>query len=133
MIRAKLVFFITVANLVEPFLNEFQTDAPMAPFLYEDLKFLLTSIVERIVKKEILDDTLVTSIDLKKRDNFLKALQIDLGFKTQKALSNVKTKVLEEKITKFKIACFNFYFGVVEKLFERLPLKYNLTRYISCE
>lgn len=33
--KAKLMFFVSVANDVEPFLKKFQTSKPMAPFLFE--------------------------------------------------------------------------------------------------
>lgn len=36
---AKLAFFISLSSLVEPFLIDFQSDAPLTPFLYEDLQF----------------------------------------------------------------------------------------------
>ena len=35
--KAKLAFFSSVAHDIEPFLCKFQTAAPMAPFLYDDL------------------------------------------------------------------------------------------------
>lgn len=35
---AKLAVFVLIAKLLQPFLKLYQTDAPMIPFLYNDLE-----------------------------------------------------------------------------------------------
>ena len=51
----KLHFFAYVANLVEPFLVKYQTDNPMIPFLYFDLKEIIIKLLEIIVKPDVLE------------------------------------------------------------------------------
>jgi len=41
LLDSKLAFFITIANDMEPFLREFQTDAPMLPFLHSGVSIIL--------------------------------------------------------------------------------------------
>ena len=42
----KLHFFCYVAGIVEPFLKEYQTDIPMIPFLYFDLKAVIRNLLD---------------------------------------------------------------------------------------
>ena len=51
----KLHFFAYVANIVEPFLVKYQTDNPIIPFLYFDLKEIIIKLLEIIVKPDILE------------------------------------------------------------------------------
>lgn len=37
LVRVKLEFFCSIANILQPFLSNFQTDRPMVPFLVTDL------------------------------------------------------------------------------------------------
>lgn len=49
---AKLTFFANIAQKTEVFLTEYQSDAPLAPFLYSDLTKLMTQLMELFVKKK---------------------------------------------------------------------------------
>ena len=44
---AKLAFFISIAEILEPFLKSYQSSSPMLPFLYDDL----LSKTKRLMKK----------------------------------------------------------------------------------
>ena len=43
LIVPKLQFFVSVVNLVEPFLTKYQTDKPMVPFMNYDIKKIIIS------------------------------------------------------------------------------------------
>ncbi|GBM79331.1 hypothetical protein AVEN_32947-1 [Araneus ventricosus] len=49
----KLTFFETMATIIEPFIHEFQGEAPLSHFLYETIKNLLQSVMTRFVKQDI--------------------------------------------------------------------------------
>ena len=55
MIVAKLQLFSFVADHFKLFLTAYQTDAPMIPFLYNDLKKLVVELLSLIVKTEIIE------------------------------------------------------------------------------
>lgn len=73
MLSVKLAFMLPVAEELEPFLAEFQTDKPMLLFLYAALDSLLRSLLGRIVKKQILcaadTSSKLLKINLEKPDN----------------------------------------------------------------
>ena len=48
---AKLGFFIYAAGLFEPYLKSYQSNQPMVPFIYFDLKKLVTSLLKLFVKE----------------------------------------------------------------------------------
>lgn len=52
---AKLASALSIAEELEPFLREFQTDEPMVPFLSAAPKSILPSPLSRISKKEVLN------------------------------------------------------------------------------
>ena len=72
MLSPKLAFFISSAGCVEPFLREFQCDAPMAPFLFDELTSLTHTIMSKVLKSKCLNVKVeaITDIELKD-DNIL--------------------------------------------------------------
>lgn len=81
LLEAKLAFFESFAKLVEPFLTFFQSDAPLAPYLYERLHGLIENVMKKIVIKEVFKiyDSL-EKIDLSKEENLLPISKIELPF-----------------------------------------------------
>lgn len=47
---AKLAFLLSFSKEVAPFLNLYQTDRPMIPFLGADLSDLMSSVMARFIK-----------------------------------------------------------------------------------
>lgn len=84
---AKLAFFRSMCSLFEPFLTEFQTDAPMAPFLYNDLKSLIMTLLERVVSPDHLTSvkSKIEKVDLSPK-NLILSKHLDLGFATRDSL-----------------------------------------------
>ena len=53
LVAAKLQFFSFVSSIVEPYLRKYQTDKPMIPFVYFDLKDLVIKLLDIIVKPKV--------------------------------------------------------------------------------
>ena len=51
---AKLEFFGYIASLLQNILLKYQTDAPMIPFLFEDLFSIAKSLMDLIIKPDVL-------------------------------------------------------------------------------
>ena len=51
----KLQLFISVATVIQPYLQEFQADAPMLPFVPAEIVSLLEKLMQRFVKQSILE------------------------------------------------------------------------------
>lgn len=53
LLLAKLAFFEILGNELQPFLTEFQTDAPLVPYLFTSLSIMIKNGMYSFVKKEI--------------------------------------------------------------------------------
>ena len=88
----KLTFFSFISRIVEPYLKMFQSDKPMVPFLYFELKSVIKSLMELIVKSEVLEEcktsSSLKSLDLSKGDNLLHPKNVELGFGVKDLLLN---------------------------------------------
>lgn len=126
MIGPKLGFFKTLAADAEPFLSEFQSNWPYAPYLYTELNNLLRNVMKRFVKA----DEVKVGVDLGNEENLLSLKMVDLGFLTKSEIRKVKNcKDVDiwmlRKDAKRALKTF------VKKLVERTPLKYSLTEHLT--
>ena len=84
LIVAKLHFFSYIAGLLEPFLKLYQTDYPMVPFLFLDIKAILGNLLTIVVKPNILQkcNTAIkmAEMDLCEEKNVMKPKDIHMGF-----------------------------------------------------
>ena len=58
LIVAKFQFFCFMANMVEPFLVKYQSNAPLVPFMYHDISSLLKSLMLLVFKSEVVTSNL---------------------------------------------------------------------------
>lgn len=135
LLPAKLAFMLSITEELEPFLSEFQTDKPMVPFLSSALHNILRSLLARIVKKDILDaaDTpsKLLKVDLEKLENCVPVPAFDIGFAAKNELRKAP-KIPPLSLLQFKKDCVSFIKACCQKVVERSPLKYKLTRGASC-
>lgn len=104
----------------------------MAPFLYSALTNLLTAVLGRFVKPEILTKADVQKLDLSKLDNLLPVKDVSLGYATKVAFRKQNQKLNDKDILVFKNDCRKHLIASVEKIRERSPLAYKLTKGITC-
>lgn len=63
-IQAKLAYFKTIWDHLEPFLKQFQSDEPLGPYLSTDLQNILQFMMKNFVKPEIMEKEKLTEIDV---------------------------------------------------------------------
>nr|XP_054921779.1 uncharacterized protein LOC129382223 [Dermacentor andersoni] len=131
LLSAKLTFMLCIAEELQPFLAQFQTDSPVLPFLGTALENLLRSLMSRIVKKEVMmaaDSPLkLIKVDMDQHANVLATPKIDLGFATKNALRKAP-KLSDGTIFEFRRDYTAFIKNCANKIAERSPLKFKLTR-----
>lgn len=97
LVQAKLNFFILIAKVLKPFLEKFQTESPMMPFMADELKIILFTLLSKFIKRYVLDSATtmaqLAKIDVYKDTNLVPAKKVDIGFA---ASWNVE-KVVKEK------------------------------------
>ena len=85
--EAKLNFFIAAAENSEPFIKNFQSETPMAPFSYDDLTELLRIMMSKVMKPAAMKGKSNALIQISlDDDNVLSAANVDIGFSTKSAL-----------------------------------------------
>lgn len=128
---AKLEFFRSLASDLEPFLSEFQTDSPLAPFLYDSLSTIVNTQMDRVVKPSVLlENQPRKNLELK-NENLVSAKHVKLGIAVKSALRSME-KQPDLSILIFRKECKNVIVKFINKMLERSPLKYGLTKAISC-
>ena len=131
---AYIEFSLSLCRDIEPFLKLFQSERPLAVFLFRKLKELVVSMMERFVRSDVLQANAsgnkFLGIDLKKDENFVSLASINVGFGAKAVLRKLATteKTLEREFRKGAQALL---IRLIEKLIEKCPLKYKLTRAIS--
>lgn len=137
-LRAKHLFWISIAQEFEPFLTLYQADRPLIPFLASDLDNLLRNLMVRFVKDDIMASSTsylkLASIDISSEDNCKSAKLIDVGIATKRELENLRReeKATQKEILEFRIQCKTFLVKSVEKMLDKCPLKYLLVRCMRC-
>ena len=85
-----------MSDIVEPFLKKYQSDKPMIPFMYEDLKDLVSRLLELFVKPAILEKNKtgkkMMKLDLYDKEILLSADKINVGFAAESELNDLKKK-----------------------------------------
>lgn len=130
LLQAKLSFFASLAEEMETFLRQFQSDAPMAPFIYQDMFNLLKCCMERIVKEDVFKSNPIMTIDVNKVENMKSAKEVDIGYAARGALRKCKN-VKDLDILHFRQECKVSLTSLVGKLIEKCPLNYPLTKSLS--
>ena len=117
---------------------KYQTDEPMVMFLAEDLYDMVTKLMNKFVKKSVLDSTYsmykIANLDVLDKKNHKAAGEIDIGFTAKATLGNLaKSKVVSDRgILEFQMKCTKFLSHVTNKILERSPMKYKLVRSLYC-
>lgn len=136
---AKLQFFINVAKQLKPFLERYQTDKPMMPFIAEDLQGVFVSVLSRFVKRSVLDaitsQQALAKLDVQKKENIVSPPEkVEIGFAAKQALEIAKKEkhgqvsVSQRQLYESFQGCIAFLRGVAEKIQERSPWKYSFVR-----
>lgn len=132
LLPVKLTFVVCLANEVEPFLRQFQTEDPLVPFSYTALKKMLLNDMKQFVTEEALSDLYdLTEIDLNE-DKKIPTKNIDLSFRVKAAFRKVdKSKYKDIDILSFKKDACQCFKRFCLKLLDKCPLKYPIIRALS--
>lgn len=138
LIEAKLSFYRSVGKEIQPFLTLYQTDKPMMPFLCSDLYDLLKSLMNRVMKFDVMvtNNSAIKLCEVKvnDRDNHQPYKKVDIGFTADKILKKLvnEKKISERQEMEFRQEAKSFIIAILSKLLNKCPLQYSLVRNMSC-
>lgn len=130
----KFHFFSDIASILSLYLKQFQTDAPMMPFVSLALEDIIRLLMKMILRSSVVTeaDTAynLIKIDVSKKENQLPNDSIKLPTATKSSLSSASAS--HTKKLQFKADCAIMIKELVLKLQERCPLKYIFVRSLKC-
>lgn len=134
LVLAKLNFFVCIAKVLMPYLELFQTDKPMMPYISDELQKILTNLLNRFVKKSVLDTTRnIVKVDFNKKENIVSPDKVDVGFAAKQVVDDAEKskKASKLQVYEFHQECITFLQKMTEKILERCPLKFATIRALN--
>ena len=88
----RISFFQYVASIIEPFLKFFQSDKPLSSFLYQELEKIIYSLLEKLIKWEVLavNKSVFKMMKLDLNTNRVQYKNVKIGIVTTSLLNKLK-------------------------------------------
>ena len=138
LLSAKLLFCVSVAKQLLPFLTRYQSDKPMVPFLCTDLFKVVKQLMDRFVKSAVMKDITspakLIADSLLKEENLVDYAKVDIGFVAENAVKDAQKnkKVTDRQILSFRLSCRSWLQRIVTKLLDKTAIQYRLGRDMIC-
>ncbi|KXJ11527.1 hypothetical protein AC249_AIPGENE22736 [Exaiptasia diaphana] len=118
---AKMHFLISIADLFNLFLVDFQKEEPLIHVLYDQFISISKRLIGRFIKNEALKDQRgcdLSKLNLEYGENQLSDNSLEIGEETKKVLKSLPT----EKKRVFILGVWSFFKAAGKHLLKRLPL-----------
>ncbi|KAK6972356.1 Protein FAM135B, partial [Biomphalaria glabrata] len=134
LLTAKLSFFVMLSSILQPFLTMYQSSKPMLPFMYEDLKALLLTLLRKFLNEKGMEAVGggFTTLNVSDSSLHVPIHRVDIGFAAEAELSKVKKAISERQVLEFKDACKKILLKLCVDLIKKSPLQYSLVKSITC-
>ena len=125
---AKLEFFISIAAAMRPYLQTFQSDGPLLPFITSELETLLQTLMGKFMKRAVLEgaNSAYKIAKLNVLDSATRVVpsEVDIGFAAKTTLEKVykEKKISQLQVLEFRKECESMLATTVAKIQERSPL-----------
>ena len=110
----------------------------MSPFLHDDIQQVVKELLILTIKSEVIDNCkedyeVLLKIDLRDVRNHIKKKDLRVGFGTLDELQSLLRKDLisQADINKSRIEAREFLVTLLEKMFRKNPLSFNIVKYMS--
>lgn len=131
-LEAKLHFLAMIAEELEEFLTFFQKNAPLLPFLHQEVFQLMKSLASKFVKTKVMATATTASklvkINIGDSENLQPISNINIGFGARASINNCK----ELDSERFKLDCKKFLVDLYNKLLDKSPLNRKAVLGASC-
>lgn len=138
---AKLHSFIFVANILKPFLTYFQRDEPLSPFIYSMLFDICVRLYGLIAKPKFCDsfnsdtDQMISPKRVEE-GCWLSEDKFNIGFQAGQIVKQFESAkhppVSKLQLKHFRQGFFKFVKAVLQKLIDKSPLNYPLSKSLTC-
>ena len=134
---AKLEFFMSTAAAMRPYLQTFQSDGPLLPFIAFELETLLQTLMGKFMKRAVLEGAnsayKIVRLNVLDSATHVAPSEVDIGFAAKTTLEKVykEKKISQLQVLEFRKECESMLATTVAKVQEWSPLKYNFARKLA--
>ena len=134
---AKLEFFMSIAAAMRPYLQTFQSDGPLLPFITSELETLLQTLMGKFMKRAVLEGAnsayKIAKLNVLDSATHVAPSEVDIGFAAKTTLEKVykEKRISQLQVLEFRKECESMLATIVAKMQERSPLKYNFARKLA--
>ncbi|XP_063218747.1 uncharacterized protein LOC134529009 [Bacillus rossius redtenbacheri] len=140
LMTVKLNFLLSVAKVLKPFLEKYQSDKPLLPFFAQDVLQLVKKCVQlyKVLKPAHFDRISsvekLSKFDFSSKSFHASASDVSVGFVGDKLLKEklFKQQVTEKQVVVLKYECQKFVLTILESLMAKCPVNYSLVRNAAC-
>jgi hypothetical protein len=133
----KINFYISMAKVVKPFLEKYQTDKPMLPYMAKDMRSMFRDLLSKFLRKDKMPDSNsiseLTELNLRDKDNQVNYKKVDIGFSADRILKELiaTKKISDRNVLEFRMNCLEQLITLTEKLMLKAPIKHSLVRNLT--
>ena len=134
---AKLEFFMSIAAAMRPYLQTFQSDGPLLPFITSELETLLQTLMGKFMKRAVLEGAnsayKIAQLNVLDSATHVAPSEVGIGYAAKTTLEKVykEKKISQLQVLEFRKECESMLATTVAKIQERSPLKYNFARKLA--
>ena len=128
---------MSIAAAVRPYLQTFQSDGPLLPFITSELEKLLRTLMGKFMKRAVLEGAnsayKIAKLNVLDSATHVAPSEVDTGFAAKTTLEKVykEKKISQLQVLEFRKECESMLATTVAKIQERSPLKYNFARKLA--
>ena len=128
---------MSIAAAMRPYLQTFQSDGSLLPFLTSELETLLQTLMGKFMKRVVLEGAnsayKIAKLNVLDSATHVAPSEVDIGFAAKTTLEKVykEKKISQLQVLEFRKECGSMLATTVAKIQERSPLKYNFARKLA--
>ena len=128
---------MSIAAAMRPYLQTFQSDGPVLPFITSELETMLQTLMGKFMKRAVLDGAnsayKIAKLNVFDSATHVAPSEVDTGFAVRTTLENVykEKKISLLQVLEFRKEWESRLATTVANIQERSPLKYNLARKLA--
>ena len=128
---------MSIVAAMRPYLQTFQSDGPLLPFITSELETLLQTLMGKFMKRAVLEGAnsayKIAKLNVLDSATHVVLSEVDIGFAAKTTLENVskEKKISQLRVLEFRKECESMLATTVAKIQERSPLKYNFSRKVA--
>ena len=131
------LFFMSIAAAMRPYLQTFQSDGPLLPFITSELETLLWTLMGKFMKRAVLEGAnsayKIDKLNVLDSATHVAPSEVDIGFAAKTTLEKVykEKKISQLQMLEFRKECECMLVITIAKIQERSPFKYNFARKLA--